>query len=207
MIKEQGFWDWFIAHEAELYTFDPESEPERERLFDNLETELQRVHPKLTFAFGPRGDKRQFVISAAGLKSGFPSVVSLVDAAPRLERWCVIAFRPRRPLPCVLEIAGVEVSSEDIQYSLLHNGKTVGIRLFIPGFQERDSNWQQIGYLFLDETLGEFDVESKLGLITMYPPEAATHEKRYPLGELPHAFDTLVSRLAEKNRATSENSK
>jgi len=199
MTKGQEFWDWFIAHEAEFFTFDPEIEPERERLFDKLEIELQKVHPKLTFEFGPRGAKREFVISAGGLKGGFPAVVSLVDAAPRLERWNVIAFRPRRPLPCVLEIGGGEVSSEDVQFSLLDNGKAVGIRLFIPGFQEQDLNWQQIGYLFLDEALGEFDVESRLGLIKMCPPAASTQEKRYPLSELPYAFDTLASRLAEKS--------
>jgi hypothetical protein len=111
MTKEQDFWDWFIAHDAEFFTFDPGIEPERERLFDKLEVELQKVHPKLTFAFGPRGAKREFVISAGGLKSGFPAVASLVSAAPRLERWNFIAFRPRRPLPCVLEIGGGEVSS------------------------------------------------------------------------------------------------
>src|SRR5580700_6574133 len=139
MTKEQEFWDWFIAHDAEFFTFDPENGPARERLFDKLEVELHKVHPKLTFAFGPpNGAKREFVISAAGLKSVFQAVVSLVDAAPRLERWCVIAFRPRHPLPCVLEIAGIEVSSEDVQFSLLHNGETLGIRLFVPGFQERD---------------------------------------------------------------------
>lgn len=199
MTKEQDFWDWFIAHDAEFFTFDPGIEPERERLFDKLEVELQKVHPKLTFAFGPRGAKREFVISAGGLKSGFPAVASLVSAAPRLERWNFIAFRPRRLLPCVLEIGGKEVSSEDVQFSLLHDGKTVGIRLFIPGFREQDLNWQQIGYLFLDEALGEFDVESRLGLIKMYPPEASTQEKRHPLSELPSAFDTLASRLAEKS--------
>ena len=204
MTKEQKFWDWFIAHEAEFFTFDPENESERERLFDKLAVELQKVHPDLTFAFGPSGSKREFVISAAGLKSVFPAVVSLVDASPRLERWRVTAFRPRRPLPCVLEIAGFEVSSEDVQFSLLHNGETVGIRLFIPGFQERDLNWQQVGYLFLDEALGEFDVESRVGLIKMYPPEASTQEKRHPLSELPDAFDTLASRLAEKSSAASE---
>jgi hypothetical protein len=208
MTKEQEFWDWFIVHDTEFFTFDPENGPARERLFDKLEVELHKVHPKLTFAFGPPNEAtREFVISAAGLKSVFPAVVCLVDAAPRLERWCVIAFRPRRPLPCVLEIAGFEVSSEDVEFSLLHNRETVGIRLFIPGFQDQDSNWQQVGYLFLDEALGEFDVESRLGLIKMYPPEASTQEKRHPLSELPSAFDRLASRLAEKSRATSENPK
>jgi hypothetical protein len=203
MTKEQEFWDWFIAHETELFTFDPENESEWERLFDKLEVELHKVHPKLTFTFGPRAAKREFVISAAGLKSVFPAVVSLVDAAPCLERWHVIAFRPRRPLPCVLEIGGGRVSSEDVQFSLLDNGKTVGIRLFIPGFQEQDAKWKQIGYLLLDETLGEYDVETRLGLIMMLPPDASTNGERHPLADLPMFFDQLVSRLEGRSGKAS----
>jgi len=197
MSAENNFWQWFTENEEGLFNADFEEE-----LFDNLATRLQQVDPHLTFELGSKSSQRDFIISAGGIKSSFPAVESLASSAPQLPRWNVIPFRPRRPLPCVLEIGGVKVSSEDVQFSLLDNGKTAGVRLFIPGFQEQDLNWKQIGYLLLDEALGEFDVESRLGLIKMYPPEASTQEKRYPLSELPHAFDTLVSRLAEKNMAT-----
>jgi hypothetical protein len=39
--------------------------------------------------------------------------------------------------------------------------------LFIPGFREDDVALQQIGYLLLDGALGEYDVETRLGLIKM----------------------------------------
>ena len=78
---------------------------------------------------------------------------------------------------------------------MLDNGKTAGVRLFIPSFQEDDTDWRQIGYLLLDDALGEYDVESRLGLIKMYPPDASTSEKRYPFTELPQAFDRLASKL------------
>jgi len=86
-----------------------------------------------------------------------------------------------------------------VEFSLLDNGKVAGIRLFIPGFQEGDADWKQIGYLLLDDALGEFDVESHLGLIKMYPLEAATSEKRYSFLELPLLFDRLVSRLGGRS--------
>jgi len=70
-----------------------------------------------------------------------------------------------------------------------------GLYLFIPGFRENDVNLKQVGYLLLDEALGEYDVETGLGLIEMFPPETRTKGDRYPLIELPALFDQLVSRL------------
>ena len=160
-----AFWQWFKQNEDGLFNADFE-----EAIFDHVATRLQQVDPNLTLELGPKCSQRDFIISAGGIKSSFPAVESLVDSAPELPRWNVISFRPRRSLPCVLEIGGVKVSWEDVYFSLLKNGKTIGLRLFIPGFQEQDLNWKEVGYLLLDEALGEFDVESNLGLIKMYAP-------------------------------------
>ena len=58
----QRFWDWFIQHEPELFAFDPERVDERERIFDELGSELQKVDRDLSFEFGPLGQRREFVI-------------------------------------------------------------------------------------------------------------------------------------------------
>ncbi len=194
MTAQGEFWNWFTQHERELFDFDPRREAQRERIFDELASELQKVDPELTFEFGPNAPKREFVISAGGIKRAFPAVVSLAKAAPTLDRWKVTAFRPRRS-PNIVEFRGKRVEPKDVQFSLLDNGKTAGIHLFIPGFQENDSDLKQIGYLLLDETLGEYDVESRLGLIKMLSPETRTDGVRYPLAELAARFDELVSQL------------
>lgn len=191
MSVEEEFWNWFVHNEDLLFHF----EWDRERIFDQLSGAMQKVHPDLSFEFGPPGEKREFAISAGGLRRAFPVVLSLFNSAPKLERWTIIAFRPRRGLPELIEYAGKEVHSKDVQFSLLDNGRSTGIRLFIPGFQEKDVDWTQIGYLLLDEVLGEYDVEIKVGLIKMYSPEAATTERRYPLPELPEMFDRLICQL------------
>ena len=200
---QQEFWNWFIQHETELFAFDPAQEIERERLFDKLASELQKVDPDLTFEFGPKESRREFVISAGGMKRAFPAVASLVDAAPRLERWQVTAFRPRRPVSDVVQFRDKRVDPKDVQFSLLDNGKIAGIYLFVPGFREDDADLKQIGYLLLDETLGEYDVESRLGLIKMLPPDARTNGDRYSLAELPRLFDQLVTRLQGRSGKVS----
>ena len=168
---------------------------DREIIFDELAAQLQKVDPDLDFEFGPRGTRREFVISAGGIKRAFPAVISLVNVAPSLNRWRVTAFRPRRAPLHVVEFGGKCVDPEHVQFSLLDNGKTVGIYLFIPGFRESDVELKQIGYLLLDGTLGEYDVESRLGLIKMFPPDTPTDGDRYPLADLPALFDGLVARL------------
>jgi hypothetical protein len=203
MTTQQEFWNWFLLHEAELFEFDHSREVERKRLFDRLAGELQKVDPDLTFEFGPPAESREFIVSAAGIRRAFPAVASLADAAPKLDRWRVIAFRPRRWPINVVDIDGRRVDPRDVQFTLLDNGKIAGINLFIPGFRESETDLKQIGYLLLDEALGEFDVESRLGLVRMLSPDARTDGDRYPLQDLPPLFDQLVSRLEGRGKRPS----
>lgn len=189
--RQDEFWTWFSQHQGELLEF----ETDREGVFDEVAARLQSVNPDLTFEFGPKGSKREFVISAGGLKHAFPAVVSLANAAPRFDRWKIVAFRPRRALLDTVEFRGKRVSPKDVQFSLLDNGTTAGIYLFIPGFRDEDTDLKQIGYLLLDEALGEYDVEARLGLIKMLPSDTQRKGERYPLTELPTLFDELVYRL------------
>jgi hypothetical protein len=199
MTLQQKFWKWFLRHESELLEF----ESDRETVFDRLSKELGKLDPHLTFEFGPKEPKREFVVTAGGIKSAFPAVVALADAAPALDRWRVTAFRPRRN-PCgIIELGGKRVDLADVQFSLLDNGKIAGIHLFIPGFLESDVDFKQIGYLLLDEALGEFDVETRLGLIQMLSPDSATEHERYPLVQLPALFDGLISRLEGRSGGPS----
>jgi len=190
--KEQEFWHWFSRHENELFA----SVPNEEELFDSLGNALQKVCIGLTFELGGSGETRELVISADGDKELFTEVLSLVRAAPALPRWRIIAFRPRGVFPIEIAVGGKTVDSRDVHFSLLDNGKIAGIRLFIPGYENNDRGWQQLGYLLLDHALGEYDVEQNLPLIKMYPPQEATKETRYPLIELPEKFDLLQRKLS-----------
>jgi hypothetical protein len=190
------FWKWFIRHQDELYQF----EKDQERIFDRLAAQLAKVDRDLCFEFGPQQQKsdtqtREFVISAGGIKRAFPAVVSLANAAPALERWRVTAFRPRRPPENEVEFQGKRVSPEDVHFTLLQNGTSAGLNLFLPGYQENDVAIKTIGYLLLDEALGEYDVETRLGLINMYSPETSTEFARHPFVELPVRFDALILQL------------
>jgi len=191
---QERFWLWFIKNEAQLFAFDPTKEVERERLFNALAKELVRIDSDLTFEFGPPNLPREFVVSAGGIKRAFGAVSALVAAAPHLKRWSIIAFRPRRS-PCSIEIGGQCINPDQVEFSLFDNGRIPGIQLFIPGYRHDQPMYRQIGYLFLDSALGEFDVETKVGPIEMFASEAETDGRRYPLSVLPKLFDQLVAQL------------
>jgi hypothetical protein len=192
MAKEQTFWKWFMRHEDDLMHF----ERDQEAIFDALAAELEKLHTDLTFEFGPKEDgSREFVISAGGIRSAFPAVKALVAAAPKLERWKVTAFRPRRSVDNIIELGDHRIDPDDVEYSFLRGENEIGLYLFIPGYSQGNSELAQIGYLLLDEALGEYDVEMKLGLIKMFSTDAKKSGPRYALRQLPAHFDELCARL------------
>ena len=124
-------------------------------------------------------------------------MTSLVAESPKMDRWRVTAFRPRRTHMSQIEIGETRVDPEDVEFSLLTKGSEIGISLFIPGFIDTDVTLKQIGYLMLDEALGEYDVETKVGLIKMLPSHSPLATKRYPISDLATLFDQLTSRLTK----------
>ncbi|MEO8673618.1 MAG: hypothetical protein ABI411_20080, partial [Tahibacter sp.] len=154
---EVDFWTWFAANKAQLFS----CETDREAIFDKVGDALHKVHPDLTFEFGPVAEgRREFVISADGVKAAFPLVESLYGSAPTLERWTWVKFRPRRLPIGTIKFAGKSIPSNDVHFLLASDEPKVGIVLFFDGCNEKEKNvFGQIGYLFLDEALGEYAVE------------------------------------------------
>lgn len=184
---EQAFWVWFQNNQDMLFDF----EKDEERTFDRLAAELHKVHPSLTFEFGPKNDgSREFVISADGIKEAFPKVESLYAAAPVLPRWKFIKFRPRRK-PNNISYGGVNVKHETVTVQVARGGQKADIIVFIPGYNERERNtYLAIAFLLLDEALGEYDVEMKIGQIQV-KPSPPTAEQAHSLEELPKIVDAM----------------
>jgi hypothetical protein len=194
---EQTFWAWFQQHDAVLFDF--ESQPDR--VFAAVATALAAVAADLTFEFGPLVDgRRDFVISAGGIRSAFAAVTTLAAAAPVLPRWNVIAFRQRRVPILGVKIGELAVRPKEVEFSLLSNELKLGIQLFFDKYRDDERTiWGQIGYLFLDQALGEYDVETKVGLIEFFPSSAHPEAVRYPLHELPMIFDARFAELPPRH--------
>ena len=133
--KEASFWRWFQANETRLFDF----EKDQDRVFDELQRQLHRIQPSLTFEFGPKEEgKREFVISADGIKEAFPAVIGLADAAPPLRRWKITKFRPRRGFQSPVTFNGLRIAPEQLQFTIEPDGDKAGLTLFIEGYRHSE---------------------------------------------------------------------
>lgn len=185
--REGAFWLWFQKNQDRLYNF----EANQNQVFNELEEQLHKVHPDLTFEFGKKQSDgcREFVISAGGIRDAFPSVIALYNTAPKLRKWKVTKFRPRRDF-MIIETEGLKVAPDDIRFSLKPEGKLANLTLYIKGY-DGSTRYKQIGFLMLDGALGEYDVETKVGALEFKAADRDEFHIERPIQELPGAIDRL----------------
>jgi hypothetical protein len=190
--NEDAFWKWFAANEARLFSF----EKNQNAIFDELGTQMSLVNADLTFEFGPVSNgRREFVISAGGIRAAFPYVEALYNKAPPLPRWVWIKYRPRRLPINDLNYGGKSIKVDDVRFLLAKDDDKVGIVLFFDGYNEKEKGvFGQIGYLFLDEALGEYSVETQVGFIEFRGHDSKYFAQSHPFKELPQQFDEQVGR-------------
>jgi len=189
--REDKFWRWFAENSARLLHF----ESDRDRVFNELGRALARVEAGLTFEFGPLKDgRREFIVSADGIRDRFPAVQRLVAVAPAMPEWTVIPFRPPKSLDVTIEFGGHRLGPEDVWFTAEpHEGRTA-LTLFLEGLTE--ANTQALAgaaFILLDAALGEYAVETQVGGIDWQPlpadPQAAGLK---PLRAIREVFDTTV---------------
>lgn len=182
-----AFWKWFTANDDRLFTF----EKDRDGVFKDLTTELHRVDADLTFEFGPvESGRREFVVSAGGIRSAFPAVQKLVASAPSLPRWTVIAFRQRRPVLHDVTFENTTVRVADVHFRAEPDGGRIALKVFIRGYKKTDHrDYEQAAYLLLDEALGEYTVETRIGYVSIAGATPAEFSSAHPLTELAKTVD------------------
>ena len=185
---EANFWSWFQRNEARLFDL----EQDLEQIFDELSAAMQNVNADLTFEFSPvREDgKREFVISAGGIKAAFPAVEALYEAAPTLNRWQWVKFRPRQSERTDITFGERTIPFEEVHYLMAKDYDKIGIVLFFDGYSEEErSVFGNIGYLYLDQVLGEYAVETQIGFIEFHSRESQYFIQARPLSDLQSHFD------------------
>jgi hypothetical protein len=187
---EADFWKWFQKNETMLFDF----EKNPQSVFDQLQVEMHKVNSTLTFEFGPKqGGQREFVISADGIRDAFPSVEKLYTAAPPLKKWKVLKFRPRRA-PFDISFQGVSVKEESVRVLVERGGPGASLTVLMPGYTSaKHETFLAIAYLFLDQALGEYDVETRVGHIAI-AGSVERQAKSISLKNLPATFDALFAR-------------
>ena len=189
--KEETFWQWFEQNSSRLFAF----EADQDRVFGELKTALGKVHRGLTFEFGPvRDGRREFIVSADGIRDRFPAVKSLVAAAPALAQWTVIPFRPPKSLDMVIEYHGQRLGADDVWFKAEDDGVRIGLTLHVRGLtEENKQSLAGAAFLLLDCALGEFAVETRVGFIEWSGlPDDPAAAGLQPLRSIRDVFDIVV---------------
>jgi hypothetical protein len=190
MFKAKEFWDWFIANNAR-YLFIHEVEPALQQTFlAELADKLHVFNRNLFFLVGGNPDEdMELVITAEGNRKYFDKVEELVNAAPEIPRWKVLAFKP--PMGCDFKIdyQGYTFDPTQIWFIALENPANpseVGIQVCYNDYtQERENEFLGGTFLILDIVLGEYSATMDLHHIEVGPlPENPEDEGFLNLCEL-----------------------
>lgn len=192
--REQRFWLWFEENEDALFNW----ERDPQRTFSRLAAAMRSVHPNIVFEFGPvKGNSREFVISADGIKDAFPMVESLYATAPRMSRWVFVKFRPRREA-MEIRIEDLALGPDDVEVAVREDGDKLGLRVHIRGYRENgEEKYLKAAFIMLDQAVGEYNMEMWVGQIDFLSFEQSSATHRLRLVDLPEVFDRFLARLSD----------
>lgn len=180
------FWKWFSDHAAALA-----AEKDLKVIMERVNTQLAKVNSEVFAEIGIEGDDHLLVITADGIRALFPVVQQVYRARPGVPGWKIVAFRQRsKPGKAFsVEMGGRKVSPADVRFVAETAGSKLAVRVFLPGFDHTDQ-MKQIAYVLMDNAVGEYDMETKIGEIGFAPLDAAPAGAK-PLTELAAAVDAL----------------
>lgn len=141
-------------------------EKNQNALFSKLKAELQKIHPDLVFEFSPifENSIREFIVSADGIRSQFPVVTDLVNQAPILKQWKIVAFRQPHKDTTQINYKNLIIRLNDIFFRYGKDSGQIALELNIRGFYE-SPEWTAATFILLDNLLGEYHTEMSLSAI------------------------------------------
>ncbi|MFY2559797.1 hypothetical protein ACN469_19330 [Corallococcus terminator] len=143
-----------------------------------------------------KNGSREIAISADGIKKHFATVQALVSAAPQIPGWSVVAFRQRKGAASIVHLGGLSLAPGDVWFRVeAQPSQPVSLYLYIRDFvQGERMRFAAAVYLLLDDVLGEYDVETKVGGIDFEAlPQSPEEHGLRPLPDLATVIDGIFS--------------
>ena len=181
------FWKWFSEESSTYYQAIESGD------FNSHASEFsEKIHgflPGVAWVFGPGADGvgHSLTLSPEGDAYAALVITHIIKNAPTLDGWTFYDSRQASPTfdGMSMDIAGENVSAKQIWItpSIDEEREKIDVTCWAPVFVQLDEGARgQITFLWLDETLGEFQVGSRLGAIDIEPSNL---ENAIPLSELP----------------------
>jgi hypothetical protein len=171
------FWPYFEAHADQLRT------ESLEAAMDQLQVAVEPAHHGVLVELAADHDDRTLVLTADGDRAAFSDVQALYAKRPSVPHWTIRAFRqrdPARPLVPIASGSGASLDPNAIRYVADRANGKLDVALFVPGYDQHQAKLVDIA---LDHVIGELDVATKLGAISITTAERVPPIAK-PLAEL-----------------------
>lgn len=183
----EAFWTWFEKNAIRITK--AVDRQDHSVIIHELGDRIAKAAPGVVHEIG-RLDCHtvELILSADGIKANIAGVLALTKAAPRVQGFVFTAFRRRWPglSLCVFD---TNVAVDDLRYIAEDGGDgRLDLTLYLRG------DWDQrqrtmIGFLMLDQALGEYDVMTGLGRIEI--EAAGATEQGKPFSDITLEFDSF----------------
>lgn len=186
---KKEFWRWLANHRREILDEikGPSAPTSHHWSIHELGKQLKSVDEGLAHEIGMADPSTiELVVSAEGMKAVFPAVIELVKSAPDLSGFKITAFRQRCPPGFQLSVAGKTITDELLTYRLIQENEALGLELFIDSDLDKQAQ-TLVGFLSLDQRLGEYDVATGLKWIEF---ASGRPTDALPIAQLAQDFDT-----------------
>jgi len=197
MSRASTFWSWFAANERRYLDLEV---PEKERLLDELQENLQAFCKELWFEVGgaPTGP-RELVITAEGNLKAFPALLELCKAAPSLPGWLVVAFKQPQGFEFTTEYEDILVAPQATWFLPLFSKQgpqSLGLRLAFSHYEaKRRQQFLAASYVMLEAGLGELAAAEHVSHVDVcLAPSTPETEGYRPLTALPDFLERRTSR-------------
>lgn len=163
---KKEFWDWFVKNKTKLEEF-IKSDNRDYSIYNQLTNKLQGFNkllfPEITI---DENDNFVLIITPDGIKEGMIPTKEIVDSAPLVDNWVIKKYRQATD-KMDLNFNELEFKYEDIKIWRKFNIEEVNvdIAVLIRNFNENDTRYITLAFLYLDHILGEYNVLSRVGQI------------------------------------------
>lgn len=172
MISANSFWDWFKVNNSQFFFLNQiNNNEEKERIMNVLQEKLAEYCQSLYFEIGGHPDESQdLIISAGGDTAYFQQVEHLVNAAPQIDNWNIIAFKQPVNENFKIKYGNVSIDTERAWFNI-QEGKDQGVDIDIvfENYQSKHhEEYLSVSRIILETILGEKIFNEKIGLIYIY---------------------------------------
>ena len=157
----ERFWNWFIKNKDELHKI---NDTKRDEILNKILSQLKKVQPELSIEISREENGiREMTISPEGDRDKFEIVKLIVQKAPTIKGWKIIAFRQQIGFDFTLEYQDIRLTPSELYFIPIRDQESLDIIIYGKGFNKYDFNTlAHYGLIMMDNVLGEYDCVTKI---------------------------------------------